>query len=122
MLTPSTSSTWLNLDALAHRLLPEHDIHRIRYFTAKVVAWPDCEAAVVFSNDADLAEPIRMACHDYGTPVGIFNPGRLSRASWQLRALPPAFLRQINEQALAACQFPQRLADGQGDFQKPGTW
>jgi hypothetical protein len=32
---------WLDLDALARRLLPEHEIHRIRYFTARVVAWPD---------------------------------------------------------------------------------
>lgn len=191
-----TPYKWLDLDALSRRLLPEHDIHRIRYFTAKVVAWPDdldkpnrqnvylralatiphlsvhlgrfqvgtarmrlanppaggpatvevikieekgtdvnlgayliadvltrdCEAAVVISNDADLAEPIRMACHDYGTPVGILNPGRISRASWQLREIRPAFFRQINQQALAACQFPECLYDLRGEIRRIDTW
>jgi NYN domain len=31
---------WLDPRALAHRLLPTHEIHRIRYFTAKVVDRP----------------------------------------------------------------------------------
>lgn len=191
-----TPYKWLDLDALARRLLPEHDIHRVRYFTAKVVSWPDdpdkhnrqdlylralatiphltthlgrfqvgkarmrlvnpplcgpatvevvkveekgtdvnlgayliadiltrdCEAAVVLSNDADLAEPIRMACHDYGTPVGIINTGRLSRASWRLREIPPAFFRQISQAALMACQLPEKLTDRQGEFRKPTSW
>ncbi|MEV6986164.1 NYN domain-containing protein [Sphaerisporangium sp. NPDC051017] len=187
---------WLNLDALARRLLPDHEIHRIRYFTAKVVSWPDdpdkhnrqdlylralatiphlnvhlgrfqvsrtrmrlaeppltgpatvevikveekgtdvnlgaylmadalthdCEFAVVISNDADLAEPIRMACHDYRVPVGLFTPGRLSSASWHLRQIPPAFFRQIKQQALVVCQFPEKLYDHEGVFRRPALW
>lgn len=31
-----TPYKWLDIEALAHRLLPDHDINRIRYFTAKV--------------------------------------------------------------------------------------
>lgn len=187
---------WLDLDALARRLLPGNEIHRIRYFTAKVVSWPedpdqhnrqdlylralegiphlsihlgrfrvgrtwmrlahppqagspmvevikveekgtdvnigayliadvltaDCEMAVVISNDSDLAEPIRMACHDYGVPVGIFNPGRISRASWHLQQIPPSFFRHINTTALENCQFPEKLQDVDGEFQRPPTW
>jgi hypothetical protein len=32
---------WLDLDALSRTLLPGDDIHRIRYFTARVSARPD---------------------------------------------------------------------------------
>jgi hypothetical protein len=35
-----TPFRWLDLGKLARFLLPKHDIHRIRYFTAKVTAWP----------------------------------------------------------------------------------
>jgi uncharacterized LabA/DUF88 family protein len=40
---------WLNLEALCHNLLPKDDIHRIRYFTARVSARPD-----------DLQLPVRQ--------------------------------------------------------------
>jgi hypothetical protein len=187
---------WLDLDSLARRLLPEHEIYRVRYFTARVVSRPDdpdkhnrqdlylralatvpnlsihlgrfqtvrtrmrladppadgpttvevikveekgtdvnlaaylvadalthdCEAAVVISNDADLAEPVRMVCHDYGVPVGIFTPGRLSAASWHLAQVPPTFFRQMKQQALLACQFPEKLWDQEGDFRRPAVW
>lgn len=36
----STTGKWLDLDALCHRLLPNDQIHRIRYFTAYVSARP----------------------------------------------------------------------------------
>lgn len=35
-----TGSRWLDLDALCRRLLPHNEIHRIRYFTARVAARP----------------------------------------------------------------------------------
>jgi hypothetical protein len=35
-----TPHKWLDVAALAFRLLPSHQIHRIRYFTAKVVELP----------------------------------------------------------------------------------
>jgi hypothetical protein len=36
-----TSFKWLNLEALCARLLPDDEIHRIRYFTARVSPRPD---------------------------------------------------------------------------------
>lgn len=33
-----TTHRWLNLGELCHRLLPEHDIQRVRYFTARPMA------------------------------------------------------------------------------------
>ncbi len=36
-----TPYKWLNLGALCRKLLPKHQIHRIRYFTAKVSPRPD---------------------------------------------------------------------------------
>lgn len=35
-----TRYRWLDLGKLARFLLPKHQVHRIRYFTAKVTAWP----------------------------------------------------------------------------------
>jgi hypothetical protein len=36
-----TSYKWLDLGSLCNKLLPDNQIHRIRYFTARVKAWPD---------------------------------------------------------------------------------
>ena len=41
----------------------------------------DCEAAVVITNDSDLAEPIRVVRHELGLPVGVVNPGDPRRRS-----------------------------------------
>ncbi|MFC4062654.1 NYN domain-containing protein [Planomonospora corallina] len=187
---------WLDLDALSRRLLPGHDIHRIRYFTAKVAARPDdpdgpnkqhfylralatiphlsihlgrfqqkrvrmrlacppsrgpvtvevikteekgsdvnlatylladsfrgdCQVAVVVSNDADLAEPIRMVCHEIGLRVGVVNPHGVHRRSADLRAAAPTFFRQIRPSVLGTCQFPEKLEDSQGEIRRPAAW
>ncbi|MER6827001.1 NYN domain-containing protein [Streptosporangium sp. NPDC000563] len=187
---------WLDLDALAHHLLPRHEINHIRYFTARVIAWPndldkpdrqdlylralstiphlsihlgrfqvstvrmrlanppldgpsvaevikveekgtdvnlgaylvadaltcDYEAAVVISNDADLAEPIRMVRQDYGLPVGIFNPQHPRKRSGELEKTQPWFFRQLHAGDLIGCQFPERLYDRDGEIQRPKGW
>ncbi|MBX6383120.1 MAG: NYN domain-containing protein [Microbispora sp.] len=171
MLTGSTSTTgclrgtpykWLDLDALAHRLVRQGSVHRIRYFTARVTARPDdpgahkrqdtylralrtiphltvhfgrfqeritrmppafptpgsprtvevvkteekgsdvnlatyllldafrrdCDSALVVSNDADLAEPIRVVRHELGVPIGVANPYPYERRAIDLIAAP----------------------------------
>jgi hypothetical protein len=191
-----TPYKWLDLDALARRLLPRDQIHRIRYFTARITARPDNpdalnrqdfylralattptlsihlgrfqqkktrmrlanpvprgpatvevikveekgsdvnlatylvadafrgdgEVSVVISNDADLAEPIRLVCHELGRRVGIVNPHRPYRRSVDLQSVRPNFFKQIPERALRAAQFPEKLQDDLGEIRRPSVW
>ncbi len=47
-----TAYKWLDLNALCLRLLPSHDVQRIRYFTARISARPD-----------DPQSPVRQAAY-----------------------------------------------------------
>lgn len=78
------------------------------------------EMAVVLSNDADLAEPIRVATRDLKLRVGILNPHRQQNLH-ELRGIAE-FYRPIRERALAACQFPSIIKDATGEIHKPATW
>jgi hypothetical protein len=49
LLKKNPAAKWLNLADLFRRVLPSNDIHRIRYFTALVNAWP-----------ADPDQPVRQ--------------------------------------------------------------
>ncbi len=187
---------WLDLDALCRTLLPRHDIHRIRYFTARVSARPgnpltdtrqdtylralatlphltlhfgrfsqttvrmplthplpgkprivevikteekrsdvnfgaylvadaarqDCEAAVMITNDSDLAEPIYLARNWFKVPVGIINPSPRNPFSKDLLAERPLFTKRIRPSVLRTCQFPDRLLDRHGAFRRPAKW
>ncbi|WP_182908104.1 NYN domain-containing protein [Microbispora sp. H13382] len=191
-----TPYKWLDLDALAHRLVRQGSVHRIRYFTAMVTARPDdpgahkrqdtylralltiphltvhfgrfqeritrmplafptpgsprtvevvkteekgsdvnlatyllldafrqdCDSALVVSNDADLAEPIRVVRHELGIPIGVANPYPYERRAVDLIAARPTFLRQINPSMLKACQLPDRLQDAHGKIRRPDRW
>lgn len=188
-----TSHKWLNFDTLSRKLFPKNEIHRIRYFTALVVARPpdlqqpvrqqtylraletvpnlsvhlgsfrtrktraalvnpprrgpktvevwkteekgsdvnlatyllldafqkDCEVAIVFSNDADLKQPIEIARNDLNIAVGVVNPHPPKRRSLDLQ---PTFFKQLRAGPLAASQFPPELRDANGSFRKPTTW
>lgn len=78
------------------------------------------EAAVVVSNDSDLLRPIQVVRGEFGKTVGILNPQRLY-PSVPLKQ-EADFFKKIRETALARCQFPDRLADGDGEFHKPLSW
>ncbi|MBA2283323.1 MAG: NYN domain-containing protein [Acidimicrobiia bacterium] len=79
----------------------------------------DCDAAVVISNDSDLAEPIRVAEVELGIKVGIVNPHPANRRS---RALHSTFFKQLRPNALATSQFAAQLTDQRGTFHKPPRW
>lgn len=189
-----TPYKWLDVGKLCRMLLPGHEIHRIRYFTALVVPRPDdpqqrtrqetflralrtisnlsihygqfrthrvrvpladppengprtieildtkekgsdvnlatyilldgfrrdYELAVVVSNDADLAEPIRVATRELKLAVGILNP-HCRQLIHELRGIT-GFYRPIREGALKACQFPDVLRDAHGEIHKPSGW
>jgi len=72
MLPSSDSWKWLNLRSLSEMAVAqgsqwsEIDRLRVNYFTAQV------DAAVIISNDSDLAMPIQVARSR--VPVGVVNP------------------------------------------------
>jgi uncharacterized LabA/DUF88 family protein len=192
-----TPYKWLDLDALAHRLVqPGDQIHRIRYFSAQIgrrlddpqrhnrqqyylralatiphldihlgrfqetttrmrLANPpaggpntvavikteekgsdvnlathlvadafrgDFQTALVMTNDADLAEPIRLVCHELGLRVGVASPHPPHKRSGALRRATPTFFRQIRASTLRDCQFPDVLYDRQGQVARPTKW
>ena len=81
-----------------------------------------CTTAVVISNDADLAEAIRIAQTRLGVKVGIVNPHPRSKRSHELFGLGCQFYRQITKQSLAQSQLPLVLYDSEGQIHKPPAW
>ena len=79
------------------------------------------EAAVIVSNDSDLAEPVRMIRFELGLRVGVANPHPAKRRSRELSA-DANFFKQLRPGALAASQFPDSLVDTVGRFSKPKDW
>lgn len=78
-----------------------------------------CDTAVVISNDSDLKEPVALVRSKFGLKVGVVNPHPPARRS---RALQPTFFKQLRPGAVAACQFPDVIADAKGSFRKPPGW
>lgn len=192
---------WLNLPALAARLLPGHDIDLVRYFTAilkpgmaidaqtplrqqmylralkadplveihlgtfrndkrhmplhpvtidpatgrhrtvavrkleekgsdvnlasRMIADAHANAAdlyVMLSNDSDLAGPIRMLKHELGYRTGIIFPMPTARHSKELVKTEPDLIGTISPNDIAACQYPDLLADDIGVFHRPPAW
>lgn len=83
----------------------------------------DYEQAVVISNDADLALPIRMVRDKLGFPAGIVNPN-LDPKAVTPRELSNAatFVRRLRLNTLRNCQFPPQLQDATGIITKPASW
>jgi hypothetical protein len=73
----------------------------------------------VFSNDADLKEPIAITKNELGITVGVVNPHPPARRS---RDLKPTFFRQLRKGPVAASQFPAVMTDARGQFHKPAAW
>lgn len=80
------------------------------------------DSYVVISNDADLAEPIRVVCHELNFKVGIVNPHLPNRRSWTLRNVNPTFHRDLRRGVLKASQFPDTIIQGVNSIQKPDDW
>lgn len=80
----------------------------------------DCQAAVVITNNSDLAEPIRVVRHELGLPVGIVNPGDPRKRSRAL--LDVTFFKQLRRSILPRRQLPDELTDKHGTIRKPDRW
>ncbi len=82
----------------------------------------DCEAAVVVSNDSDLAEPIRLVRAKFQLKVVVLHPCRPPRSpSVVLRKVASKSLI-IQQSSLAAGQFPPVHQDAVGTIHKPASW
>ena len=87
----------------------------------------DCEAAIVISNDSDLAEPIYQAKKRLGIKVVVLHPlrltttGRAQRPNYKLVKSASKSV-SIQEASLAASQFPAILTDANGTITKPIGW
>ena len=93
----------------------------------------DCEAALVVSNNSDLAEPIRVVRARFGRPVGVVlpilnhNPRGTRRPPSNTLRSAATFERFVtgsnrHHRLLAACQLPAALADARGAFARPAAW
>jgi len=78
----------------------------------------DFEAAVVITDDSDLAEPISLVRRRLGHHVTVLSPRGTSR---QLSRVATRF-RKITVEALANSQFPLTLTDANGTITKPAGW
>jgi uncharacterized LabA/DUF88 family protein len=85
-----------------------HDAHLNRY-----------DLAVLVSNDSDLEEPVRIVTKELGKKVGILNPQKKFSNMLTQYAL---FKKSIRTNVLAQCQFPEKMTDSRGTFQKPKEW
>lgn len=77
------------------------------------------KAAVLITNDSDLAEPVRIVRDELHLPVGILNPHEHHSA--ELKRVC-TFQKRIRQSDLIACQFPDVLRDAKGEIRKPPSW
>lgn len=87
----------------------------------------DCEAAVIISNDSDLAEPIRIVRKRFGIKVVVLHPvrpsapGQKTTASILLKKVASKSL-MIDDKDLQNSQFLPVLHDAIGTITKPAGW
>jgi uncharacterized LabA/DUF88 family protein len=82
----------------------------------------DYDAAVIISNDSDLAEPIRLVRRKFGKPVMVLHPcGPGRKPSYELQKVASKS-QIVNVALLPACQFPATLTDANGTIHKPVGW
>ena len=82
------------------------------------------EVAAVFTNDSDLAEPIRIVRKELRKTVGVMLTCRypFRRASQEL-VRAASFHRLVSDEMLAESQFPESLMDEKGRrIRKPDRW
>ena len=82
----------------------------------------DYEAAVVVSNDSDLAEPISLVRKKLKKRTLVLMPcGPGRRESVELKKVATKAVK-VDPAIIAASQFPPQLSDSHGTIHKPTTW
>ena len=76
--------------------------------------------AVVFTNDGDLREPIRIVAQDLGLPVTVISPD--TNVNGSLRNVATASM-PLDIKLLKRCVFPDKLTNTDGVIiTKPANW
>jgi uncharacterized LabA/DUF88 family protein len=78
------------------------------------------DAAIVVSNDSDLAMPVRYVKDSLGLVMIVINPDRKITSKTLMQSATA--VRQLREGVLAACQFPDIVRYPKGVIRKPATW
>ncbi len=86
-----------------------HDAHLSRF-----------DAAIIVSNDSDLARAVKIVRTEVGKQVFVFHP-HSSHPSFQLKQSATRF-RKITISHLQNNQFPLTITDANGVFSKPKAW
>lgn len=81
------------------------------------------EAAVVLSNDSDLAAPMKIINGHRTKPVGLMTPPAWkNHPAVELKAVA-AFHHRISMLAIRECQLPDEITDADGrTIRRPGGW
>jgi len=77
------------------------------------------DAAVIVSNDSDLAEPVRIARHELDKMVGMLSPHKCASHALKKNV---SFIKPIRKGVLRSSQFPAVLQDTAGTFRRPKQW
>jgi uncharacterized LabA/DUF88 family protein len=76
------------------------------------------DAAILISNDSDLAGTLDLIKEHVKKPVGLVNKGSVT-IDLKRRA---TFFRTITDEILVASQFPPEITDSMGAFHRPKNW
>jgi uncharacterized LabA/DUF88 family protein len=82
----------------------------------------DFEAAVIVSNDSDLAEPIKVTRHELHKRVLVLFPCMPGRHGNNQLKKVASLHHIVDHHLLAACQLPPQLTDAKGKIRKPAAW
>ena len=80
------------------------------------------DAAVVVSNDSDLAEPIRLVREELGKTIGVLTPARAGRRTNRQLSEAATFTRRITQEVLAASQLPEVVVLDRKEIRRPSHW
>lgn len=85
------------------------------------------KAAIVVSNDSDLATPIRMVKDELGLAVGVLLPIRRKDATRHpsrelTKPGATSFVSRLSEQAMQKSLFPSVIQNTIGPITKPANW
>jgi len=115
MITGSDPREWVKVDETKEKGSDVNLASHLLWdaFTKKI------DAAVLITNDSDLAEPVKIVRNVLNLPVSILNPHQ--RHSVELEKLA-TFIRRIRLNHVKNSQFPDNMTDANGAFYKPPKW